>query len=112
MAVTKEIIDEILEHSPKEQLLAVPTAFVFLLNQENLVYQKYEILTSGYIVLNCLFNEKLTSFLPILHDFQIKSSTYVEFLNIFKDRQKYIALTSSDGSVILYQISEAKLEVC
>lgn len=102
-------MDEISENSPKEQQLAAPFTFLFLSTQEKFVYQKYDILPSGYLVINCLFNDKITSFLPVLHDYQIKSNVYIEFIDNFKDRQKYIALSASDGSVILYQISDAIL---
>ena len=102
-------MDEISENSPVEQKLAAPIAFLFLSNQEKFLYQKYELLPSGYLIINCLFNDMMTSFLPVLHDSQIKSSVYVEFLNNFKDRKKYIALSASDGSVILYQITEASI---
>lgn len=102
-------MDEISQNSPKEQQLAAPFTFLFLSNQEKFVYQKYDFLPSGYLIINSIFNDKATSFLPVLHDYQIKSNTYTEFVDCFKDRQKYIALSASDGSVILYQISEADI---
>lgn len=101
-------IEETLNQAPNEQKLACPLSFLYLSQLQDFQYENITFLQSGLIIINGIYLKKSSSFLPVLHDYPINSTNYIEYSHS-NDRVKYIAMTSSDGSVILYHIRESSI---
>ena len=88
------------------QSVAIPLSYLQLKSNFGLDIKEIIQMESKFKVISGIMDNEEAVFLPLYHDYFVENKIILNFIKQFQPKKTYLALIGTDGSAVLYQVSE------
>ena len=102
-------MEDILQNAIPQQKMALPIAYNILNGLQEFKFENCETAIDGLKIIKGMFNNQISIFFPVFHDFVIDTKYYAEIMLKYPEINKYVVMCAADGSAIIYHFENVSL---